>query len=306
MTHNVCVLMSTYNGEEYIKEQIDSVLNQHNVNVKLIIRDDGSNDRTLDILHTYGDKIFLIEGSNIGATKSFYNLARKAKDMYKNIEFFAFADQDDVWLLDKLSVAIDVLSKFEKNKPNLYFSNLKVVDSNLAYKYMKFSKGYVKNTKQQLLAEVCTWGCTCVFNYKALVEMAKVSDENMFFHDNWITYICTFLGETYYDENSYILYRQHGKNVSGMVKKGKSLLADQLGKLRSIKQKQPFYECLARYMLEQYGNSLNKSDLELLKIVSEYRKNFKYRMLLLFTRRINSGHFRKEVARRIRILNNNL
>lgn len=100
---NVAVLMSTYNGEKYIKEQIESILGQENVSVEIFIRDDGSIDHTVDIVEKY-DNINIIRGENIGVGNSFMELVYKVPNSF---EFYAFADQDDIWLNNKMEKGIE-------------------------------------------------------------------------------------------------------------------------------------------------------------------------------------------------------
>lgn len=104
MKQNILVLMSTFNGEKFIREQIESILAQENVNIKLLVRDDGSTDKTLDILNEYKNKgkLNYYIGKNLGPQLSFMHLLQNAP----YCEYYAFADQDDVWLKDKLSTAI--------------------------------------------------------------------------------------------------------------------------------------------------------------------------------------------------------
>ena len=124
----VAVLMSTYNGEKYLKQQIDSILNQRgDFQLDLLIRDDGSNDNTISILEEYTqtNKIHYYIGNNLGPAYSFLDLLINSH----NYDFYAFADQDDYWMPNKISVAISNLSNIKG--PALYFANAELVDSNL-------------------------------------------------------------------------------------------------------------------------------------------------------------------------------
>ena len=124
----VAVLMSTYNGEQFLREQLDSILDQENVDLNLYVRDDGSNDHTIDILSEYADKhsnVHFYRGDkNLGACGSFLELLSKEYDA----DYFALADQDDIWDKDKISVAIEKLKTLPADKPALYHSNLRIVD----------------------------------------------------------------------------------------------------------------------------------------------------------------------------------
>ena len=136
----VQVIMSSYNGEKFIKKQIDSILNQQNVEVSLLIRDDGSKDGTIEILRDYENRglIKVIYGKNIGPTASFLKLI----DECDNADYYSFSDQDDVWLEDKLSTAVKILEENSVNKrPLLYCSALQRVDADLTYeKIQKFKR----------------------------------------------------------------------------------------------------------------------------------------------------------------------
>ncbi|KXU41662.1 MAG: glycosyltransferase [Coprobacillus cateniformis] len=304
---DICVLMSSYNGEKYINEQIDSIFLQDSVDVWLLIRDDGSTDNTVSIIKNrkeYGNRIFLIEGNNVGSTISFYEIMRYAKSYEKKFEYYSFADQDDVWLRNKLYKGISVLERFSSDSPNLYYSNLKVVDEKLNYLYDRFTPGYVTNTKKQIMAEICTLGCTCVFNRMALLEMCKLNNDELEYHDNWILWICSFLGKCYYDEQGYILYRQHGNNTSGTVKKGFGYLRYQIGRLMKINDMKPCYEVKAKLMLKYYSDRLIQEDKEVLYLLANYSKSYHLKMKLFFTNKISSGHIIRDLSRKIRILVN--
>lgn len=128
-TKSVQVVMSTYNGEKYLKEQIDSILSQEGVDVRLYIRDDGSSDRTTDILASYQEhkNVKIEKGNNLGFAKSFLT----ALDECDEADYYAFSDQDDVWEKDKLSTAIEILEEESQSTPLLYCSALQRVDENL-------------------------------------------------------------------------------------------------------------------------------------------------------------------------------
>ena len=117
----VQILMSTYNGEKYIRKQLDSIMNQE-IPVSLYIRDDGSSDKTVDIIKEYEsryDNISHTEGKNIGVVKSFFELFKEASD---DADYIALADQDDIWFTDKVRRAVKALLKNKHDKPLLYLS----------------------------------------------------------------------------------------------------------------------------------------------------------------------------------------
>lgn len=131
----VTVLVSTYNGQKYLSKQLDSLISQVGVDMKIIVRDDGSSDGTRQILRNYAQtysNIQLLFEDNCGAEESFNKLCQYSLQQDLT-DYYAFCDQDDVWDNDKLSIAIQSLEKFDHLVPNLYFSNLRMVDDTLSY-----------------------------------------------------------------------------------------------------------------------------------------------------------------------------
>lgn len=216
------ILMSTYNGEEYLEEQLNSILNQTEQSFKLIIRDDGSKDNTIKILkeyyQKYPNKIELILDNNIGARDSFLFLLKKV-DLKS--EFYALADQDDVWKENKLERALECINKkknqkFEKNGI-LYCSSYDFVDENLKF----IRKGPIKTEKYLLdtrnsIYQAMVWGCTSVFTKEVLLKIREksYSNENIIMHDVWLYLVASKFSVIIYDEESTLLYRQHGKNLT--------------------------------------------------------------------------------------------
>lgn len=255
----VCVLMSTYNGEKYVREQIDSILHQENVNVHLLIRDDGSKDRTVEIIKSYlADKrVSFVAGNNIGYRKSFLWLMDNSPDS----DYYAFSDQDDVWKKDKLDAAVTKLENENTAEPKLYASALTRVDEALNYigdqNFPKLKLDYYSEFVRHRFA-----GCTYVFNNKLKQVCAGASQikELEYSHDGFLALMCWLCGgKVIYDKKSYILFRRHGNNSS----------VDSLGKLIRIKHElEPFstkrkYKSNVMKVIERYYLS---------EVVSEYRK----------------------------------
>jgi len=127
----VQVLLSTYNGDQFVKELVKSILGQSGVDVRLLIRDDGSTDTTLDILDLLAKshpEIELIKATNCGVVGSFFELLSLAKDS----DFYAFADQDDIWKPDKLISAVMMLESINSGEPTMYYC-LFLVDSEMLW-----------------------------------------------------------------------------------------------------------------------------------------------------------------------------
>lgn len=215
----IIVIISTYNGEKYLREQLNSILAQEDVDVSILIRDDGSIDSTHRILEEYSRNNSSIEfytGENCGVISSFNDLVNSEK--LNNYEYIAFCDQDDVWDKDKLRIAVYALEKIKNKYPAVYCSNLMVVDEKLNQIRPKF-KYIRKYTKSMSTVQNIGAGCTQVFNQKALAMYRQGLNARMEMHDYWMTLICMFFGYVLYDPNSHIKYRQHKKNVVGAKNK---------------------------------------------------------------------------------------
>lgn len=126
----VAVLLSTYNGEKYLKEQLDSLINQTYSNIDIYIRDDGSTDNTVKIIKEYqknNSNIYLDEGKNSGFIKSFFELLKNNS----NADIYSYCDQDDIWEKDKIERAVKHIEKEDNTKPILYFCNSDYYDMNM-------------------------------------------------------------------------------------------------------------------------------------------------------------------------------
>ena len=216
----VAVLMSTYNGEKYLKEQIDSILQQEgNFKIQLVARDDGSTDSTQEILNIYQKKGLLrwYQGENVGPALSFMELVHNTD----GCDFYALADQDDVWSRDKLARAIKlIMEKGNLEKPVLYCSNARLVNRDLE------SLGrdvYRKPPKTDFFTLTCAGGllgCTMVYSSSLqalLTSHVGPSKNDIVMHDFYIALVCAGCGgELIYDDYPSLKYRQHGNNTIGV------------------------------------------------------------------------------------------
>lgn len=221
--NKIAIVMSTYNGEKYLREQIESILNQKDIQAALFIRDDGSKDRTVNIIEEYSSKTdnvaFWNRGnvSNLGVRDSFLNLLKEVSEANPDIQYFAFADQDDVWKPEKLSTAVKMMKERNYNKecPALYYSNKTFVDADLnliSEEHIKYYGDFFEILWQSLAS-----GCTMVMN-RTMCNLAvrRLPEFKGFIHDSWVYRLAKVCGaEIVFDERSYILYRQHGNNVIG-------------------------------------------------------------------------------------------
>lgn len=212
----VTVLLSTYNGEKFLDEQLASISKQVDVDIKLLVRDDGSTDKTVDILERWRDKVSLeiVHGNNKGASSSFLEMIGSVD---VGSDYYAFCDQDDYWYPEKLARAIEMLSKNDAlAKPALYFSETNITDNKL--NIIRISKRVKKPVLfGNTLVENVATGCTVVFNNQ-LLKLAQdnnVRDTEIVMHDWWMMMLAAAVGHVVYDESSFILYRQHENNEVG-------------------------------------------------------------------------------------------
>ena len=216
----ITILLSTYNGEKYLREQLDSLFALSNIkDIDILVRDDGSSDSTLKILDEYKEKysnLSYYQGENKKPAKSFWELLNKAPVS----EFYAFCDQDDVWDKDKLEIAINELKKRDLNKPLLYISDVRIVDQDLNLKSDTMVSKDIDISYPMSLFNNIAPGCTFVFNDKLRELAVKYDVEKNYIniHD-WLLYmIATCFGEVVFDKSAHMSYRQHGDNSIGAIK----------------------------------------------------------------------------------------
>ena len=216
------ILLATYNGEKYIKEQINSILAQKDVLVDTVVSDDGSKDNTVNIIKEFYPHISVNQNfpGTGSAAKNFLKMVINL-DFNEDFEYIAFSDQDDIWLPEKMSSALKLL---KKNDADLYCSNLTKWDtSNGSFSELK--KDFPQKEFDYLF-EGGSAGCTYVFTKKIAKELqsflVKLDASNWkgFSHD-WLVYFFarTRNFKVFIDGNSFIHYRLHQENVHGHLNK---------------------------------------------------------------------------------------
>ena len=225
----IAICMATYNGERYLSEQIDSILAQTYSNWILFIRDDNSKDNTSSIIDEYTikypEKILKIEDKSLvggSSKKNFAAIIEWVKYHYA-FNYYAFSDQDDYWLPEKVEKTIDVLKKAEGKtiRPVLVHTDLKVADSKLQelgpsfFKYRALNPD-VKDLNHLLIQNNIT-GCTMMWN-RSLNDMVTLDDDAVAMHDWWLTLAACCFGTIKCLQEPTILYRQHDNNVVGATK----------------------------------------------------------------------------------------
>lgn len=218
----ICVLLATYNGEKYLKQQLDSLLEQTYENFQILVRDDGSADATVEILKAY-DVLLLEGGENLGAKKSFGVLLEYAMQE-SDAQYFMFCDQDDVWLPDKIEKTVEKMLEVESGdlqKPALVHTDLSVVNEKLGtiansfWRYEHIEPA--KNTLSRLLMQNTITGCTMMIN-RSLASLALPVPGECIMHDWWLGLVAAAFGKIGYVPEQTIKYRQHGSNDTGAKK----------------------------------------------------------------------------------------
>lgn len=219
--HKVAILLSTYNGEKYLEQLIESICNQSFTNWNLYIRDDGSKDNTIKIINKYLEKDKRIKFinqkkvRNLGVVRSFFELFQEV-----DADFYMFSDQDDFWLPNKVEKTINRMLSLEYNQePICVYTNLRVVDQNLNGNELLLNRGWQKFT--ELLFTNNVYGCTMMVNHKVkeLVKFDKIDYDNIFMHDWWLTLLAAAFGTVSFINEPTILYRQHEDNQVGAASK---------------------------------------------------------------------------------------
>lgn len=299
----VAVLMSTYNGEKYLKEQIDSILSQKgNFELDLWVRDDGSNDTTVSILNEYKrlGKLRWYSGDNLGPGKSFIDLLYKTKDY----DYYAFSDQDDVWLTNKIEKAINTLNKYEQEA--LYFCNAEYVDSNLCTLGGTTYKRTVPTDFYSAILNPGYLGCTMVFNAKlaSVIQMHAIP-HRLYIHDAFIARVCAAIGgKIEFDNGVYIKYRQHGNNVIGST----------VGKVDAIKRRIEMIKEKPKIGIVEelqdlcsiYSDRIGLEEKDWIMRIINYKGNFAAKCRLIFSRKLNFTSTNMRVTIGLKIFLGNL
>ncbi|OHD94819.1 MAG: hypothetical protein A2019_06325 [Sulfurimonas sp. GWF2_37_8] len=268
----ITVLLSTYNGSKYLKNQLDSLIAQSYKDFEIIARDDGSSDDTLMILKSYGIKLLESE-RNLGAKGSFGELLKYAL-RNSDTKYFMFCDQDDVWQSDKIEKTLTKMQYMENkygDMPLLVHTDLEVVDEKLNTLAGSFWHYQNINPAQDrlntLILQNIVTGCTMMINRK-LAQMIEDVPVEAVMHDWWIAMVASAFGKIGYIKEPLMLYRQHSNNDTGAKNYGIEYF------IKKFLQKQDFskYTLQARKFFEVYGDKLDKPSQEMLEKFSHLEK----------------------------------
>lgn len=217
---SIDILLATYNSQRFLREQLDSILNQSEQDFRIIVGDGGSSDETLTLLAEYAaqhpQRFRLLPGGRRYSAAQNFSRLLEASDG----EFIMFSDHDDVWKPDKIAVTRDCfLRNFtDQSKPGLVFTDAVIVDGSLreicdsSMRFQKFDPS--RTALHQLLTQNIIAGNTMFFN-RALRDVALPVAPEALMHDCWVVLCAAAFNALVYCPQATLLYRQHGGNVLG-------------------------------------------------------------------------------------------
>ena len=275
----VLVLMSTYNGDRYIGEQLQSIYAQKGVDVTLLVRDDGSRDTTCALLDSEqsAGRLQWYSGDNLGPAYSFWNLVTTAPES----PYYAFADQDDVWDDDKLASALDMLEE-AGDAPAVYFCQTRLVDKSL--NEIKSVRIAPLLTFGEALSYQFVTGCTMVINNAMRKVLQKYTPAYIRMHDVWIYDVALAVGaKVFFDPIPHIGYRQHGDNAVGQDRTFASIWRKRFQRL--VKGER-IRSRLAKELLEGYSSDMPEENRKVAQMAACYRDSFRQWIRLIFTSKL--------------------
>ena len=275
--NEICVLMSSYNGEHYIRAQIDSILRQKSCRIHLHVRDDGSSDHTVDILKEYENKgvLTLHQGPNLGPAFSFLQLLKETP----GFPWYAWADQDDIWFENKLSDGMNHLKALDV--PALCYANAELIDSQGHPMGIRVYRKYHPVKKNTIACVGAMLGCTMVFNHH-LAKCIQQYDlpKRIRMHDYYLAQVCLACGgQILYSDTVCMGYRQHEKNVVGMKSGKLSALNQRIHDMLVIRD--PSVADHAKEICRIYQTCMNKENKKLFDQIAHYKDSFINRLVLL-------------------------
>lgn len=300
----ILVMMSTYNGEKHLREQIDSILNQqteHEVHLK--IRDDGSKDQTCAIIEEYmskyPDRVELRPRVNKGYNGSFFSLIQHAE----GYDYYAISDQDDVWLPDKLQVACDAIDRVKEDMPLLYASTSYLVHDDLKPYGTTRKKVREMGMYNTIIQNICP-GHTQVMNNRLIEKLkTEIDPSRIYVYDSWIQNVANLYGRILFDNEAHTYYRQYeGNQLGSGVGRIGQLLAS---RKRTDTGDGHKYKNQIGYFLETYEEELKKKGVfsEVQKLVDT--GSFGKRLKFFFSSKLYRQSRLESLAFRVAVLTKN-
>lgn len=286
MEKSVAILLATYNSEKFIREQLDSLLNQSYGSITVTVSDDSSTDDTVSIIDEYSKKLGNITRIQSpaplrSAQANFWFLLKNAPEA----DLYAFCDHDDVWLPDKIKKTVQALADIDDATPALAHSDLFVVDGtlNVLSRSLFATQRLTKRPSlEEALIQNNVTGCTTIINGALRTLALKKTDaENMIMHDWYLNILALATGEVRFVDEPLIYYRQHGNNEVGAKDAGSlSYILKRAASFRRNKESLESTYAQAEDILNVFGGELKES-IDTVRVFASLKNSSKSKKLSL-------------------------
>lgn len=307
---SVLIMMASYNGEKYIYQQIESILQQTYQNILLVIQDDNSTDNTIEIIKNFqkADKRVILWNNDEkhGPYENFHALINKCKKL-RPFDYYMFSDHDDIWNNNKVEFLVKILEKKKCDKPIMAYADMCIIDenNNVTKNSVNAIFNLKYNNKWSTLYNHVIYGCNAIMNKElfALVPPVCVNDEicHILCHDNYYGKFAAFFGELLYINVPLMKYRRYSSNVTAVhdysygikkiLKYVKSLNVLAASHARTYMQ--------SIYTVEKMKTSnLNKKDSQILdQLVDSIKKGGSIAIRSAFKYKISCGILSRTISR---------
>jgi glycosyltransferase involved in cell wall biosynthesis len=260
------VLLATHNGQKYVGELLESLAHQNGVEIDLIVSDDKSTDKTLQIVNSYANSfrsLIILNGPNTGAKNNFAHLIQ-----YSDSDFSAFADQDDIWFPNHLSESVNRLAA-DTGPPAMAFS--KVIEFSEFATSREWPQISSNPSLSNLLTENLARGCTIVLNRKLMNLLKQSNFDEIYMHDWWAVLVAKTCGKVEFINATAVKYRIHEENIVGTKKptydRARLFLQNYFLHQEWLPQRQ------ASQLFRQFGDFMTKQDQHLIQTFANLTDN---------------------------------
>tara|TARA_R110000744_G_scaffold89196_1_gene173545 strand:+ start:16008 stop:16691 length:684 start_codon:yes stop_codon:yes gene_type:complete len=210
--------MAVFNGEKFIREQLDSILLQLGEHDEVVISDDGSTDQTLSIIKAYNDaRISIYHSGKRSIIKNFENCLKRATG-----DVIFLSDQDDIWFPKKVVTVLSYMDEYD-----LVFSNASVFNENTEQSYLLYSKTGTRTGLLRNFVKNNYIGATMAFK-RGVKDKALPFPPDIYMHDAWLAMVAETKGKTFFIEEPLIYYRRHGNNASETGEKSSNTFSEKM------------------------------------------------------------------------------
>ena len=301
--NQISVVISTYNGEKYIERQLDTIFSQKGVNIKCFVRDDGSKDNTIKILNKYKsekqpERLAFSSGPNVGWQKSFLLALKDAPPA----DYYAFSDQDDIWMENKIKAGTVILELSDNTKPLLYHCNKLSVDENLKPLSHQVRRTPKPLNHQNAMIQEFAQGCSIIMNNKARDLVISYLPKKIIAHDFWCGLLCYLFGEVIYDDNKYFYHISYGSNASGEG----HMLKSWNDRLKKFFFENEIYYSPYQDLIDGFSDKLSEEDKGFCEKAINYKSNYTDKLYLLLSPKFLRDSIIGTISLKLAILFNKL